>query len=288
MDSKLIEVAGLHKRYPKFELGPLSFELESGAVLGLIGPNGAGKSTTIKLLLGLARPDAGTVRLCGLDHRNEVAIRQQVGYVGEEINLYRTVPAGWLVRFMSRFYDHWDDALCRSLVAKFRIPLDRRVKELSHGNQVKLAVTLALAHRPRLLLLDEPMNGLDPLARHDLLREIMNVVQDEHRSVLLSTHLLSDLQVADQVMLVSDGQVALHSEREMLLADWKQLAFPMADQERLRPYLRVIRTDGQSCLAITDCYRRLRAERSDLLAGVDVQPLDLDSLMRAVVRGEVG
>ncbi|MGE5675415.1 MAG: ATP-binding cassette domain-containing protein, partial [Mycobacterium leprae] len=111
MGNRIMEVEGLTKRYRGFQLGPLSFELESGAVLGFIGPNGAGKSTTIKLLLQLVQPDGGTVRLCGLDQRHEVAIRQQVGYVGEEINLYPTVPAGWLVRFISRFYDHWDEAL---------------------------------------------------------------------------------------------------------------------------------------------------------------------------------
>ncbi len=288
MNSKTIEVEALQKRYPKFQLGPLSFELENGAVLGFIGPNGAGKSTTIKLLLRLVRPDGGAVRICGLDHRDEAGVRQQVGYVGDTTNLYPAVPAGWLVRFISRFYDTWDDSLCRSLVEKFRIPLDRRVKELSRGNQVKLALTLALAHRPRLLLLDEPMNGLDPLARHDLLREIMTVVQDEHRSVLLSTHLLSDLQVADRVILINEGQIALQAERESLLADWKQIGFPRAQEEGLRPYLRIVRSDRHGCLGVTDCFRRLRAERSDLLATLDVQPMDLDSLMRAVVRGEVG
>ncbi|MGB9919234.1 MAG: ABC transporter ATP-binding protein [Moorellales bacterium] len=283
-----LEVLGLEKRFSGFTLGPLSFVLPSGHIMGLVGPNGAGKTTLIRCLLNLSRPSEGRIRVLGLDSRQqELTIRQMVGYVSELHPYYQDMTVAWTVRFRARFYRFWDQRLCEELLAKYEVPARKRIKELSKGTRAKLSLALALAHRPRLLVLDEPMSGLDPLARHDVLQEMLAFVQDEDRAVLFSTHILDDVErVADYVVILNRGKLLFCGEKDDLLADWKSVSFPADRLEELRPWLRVWRREGNRCLAVTDRFRDLAKRQREGGYQVETTPLSLDELLLALARPE--
>jgi len=283
-----LEVEGLEKRFPGFTLGPLSFALPAGHVLGLVGPNGAGKTTLIRCLLNLSRPSGGRIRVLGMDSRDEeLAIRQLVGYVSETHPYYQDMTVEWTVRFRARFYRSWDHRLCRELLDKYDVPVRKRIKELSKGTRAKLSLVLALAHRPRLLVLDEPMAGLDPLARHDVLQEMLAFVQEEDRAVLFSTHILEDVErVADYVAIVNRGKLLFYGEKDDLLADWKCLAFPADRLEELRPWLKAWRRDGGRCLGVTDRFRALAEGQPEAGYRLEISPLGLDELLLVLARPE--
>lgn len=267
------QVNGLKKRFGIFELRIDELALPRGYVLGLLGPNGAGKSTLIKSLLNLVYPDAGRVQVLGLEQpRHETEIKRRVGYVSELPSYYPDMSVGWTVDFVSRYYPTWDPVLAQRYLTMFGLDPSKLVKELSRGMQVKLALTLALSHKPDLLILDEPTSGLDPLVRAELLEEIAAVLQDEHRSVLFSSHITQDVeQVADYVAIVGDGRLVDFAEKEDLLARWKRIRGTVpssvassAGGNDVREMFREYRTDGQRFNAVTD--RFSDAWRNELLA----------------------
>ncbi|KYH33339.1 ABC transporter ATP-binding protein [Neomoorella mulderi] len=286
-----LEVQNLKKSFPGFTLGPLSLELPAGYIMGFIGPNGAGKSTTIKCLLNLFHPDDGEIRVYGLDsHRDELEIRQVVGYVAETHPYYQDMTVAWTAGFYARLYRHWDDGLCRRLLEKFNVPRDRKIKELSKGTRAKLSLALALAHHPRLLILDEPMAGLDPIARHDVLQEMLAFIQDETRAIFFSTHIMEDVEkVADYVAVLNEGRLLLCQEKDDLLADWKGLAFPASRLEELKPWLKTWQQEGGRCLGVTGSYRDLLQQRPEAARYLEASPLKLEDLLLAAVRqGKTG
>jgi ABC-2 type transport system ATP-binding protein len=284
--SAALEVQNLKKSFPGFNLGPLSLELPAGYIMGFIGPNGAGKSTTIKCLLNLFHPDAGEIRVCGLDsRRDELGIRQVVGYVAETHPYYRDMTVSWTAGFYARLYRQWDDGLCRRLLEKFNVPRDRKIKELSKGTRAKLSLALALAHRRRLLILDEPMAGLDPVARHDVLQEMLAFIQDEERAIFFSTHIMEDVEkVADYVAVLHEGRLLLCQEKDDLLADWKRLAFPASRLEELKPWLKTWQQEGGRCLGVTGSYRDLLQQLPEATRYLETSPLKLEDLLLAAVR----
>ncbi len=234
-----LEIRGLTKDYGDFVLKDVSFSLPHGYIMGFIGQNGAGKSTTIKCIMNLVHPDRGSVRVFGLDAlRNEEEAKQLVGYVGEEQPFYDEFTAAQTARFVARFYSQWDEGLFKGLCRKYGISLDKKVKSLSKGTRVKFALSLALAHRPKLLILDEPMSGLDPVARHEVLQELLDVIQDENRSVFFSTHIVDDLErVADYVGLIHRGTLLFSREKDEVLSNWKRITLPAELASRLKPYV---------------------------------------------------
>ena len=239
--SRAFELYGVEKAFGDFTLRADRLLLDRGYVMGLIGANGAGKSTLIKILLNLIHPDRGRVRLLGLDQpRHEIAIKRRVGYVSELPGFYPEMTVGWTLRFVSRHYPTWNHERERELLTKFGLNPKKAVKELSRGMQVKLALTLALAFEPDLLILDEPTSGLDPLARGEFLQEMLDVVRDERRSVLFSSHITQDVEkVADYVAMIKAGQIVEHSEKDGLMARWKRVsgAIPDGDVALFKPVL---------------------------------------------------
>ena len=157
-----LEVSGLEKYYPRVRLGPLNLTVPSGSIYGLLGPNGAGKTTLIDLIFGMGSPDAGTIKVCGYDHeRDEVAVKQRAAYVGPDLNFIAWGKIGRAIRFNRGFRPTWDDGYCARLMQDFGISADDRIGTLSFGGRTKLALLLALAWRPPLLVLDEPTTGID-------------------------------------------------------------------------------------------------------------------------------
>ncbi len=208
----ILRVEGLCKRYPGFALEDVSFSLEEGSIMGFIGRNGAGKTTALKSILGLVHPDAGRVELCGVDHAaNETQCRRQTGIVLGEVDYYQTAKLRDIAAVTRRFYPGWDEEYYRQLLSDFSLTDSKRVKELSAGMRVKFSLAMALAHRPKLLLLDEPTSGLDPVSRDELTGIFLSVVRDGGRSILFSTHIISDLEkCADTITYIKDGRI-LHS-----------------------------------------------------------------------------
>ena len=192
----VLEVQGLTKRYPAFTLNGVSFDVPQGAVMGFIGRNGAGKSTTLKSILGMVHPDAGAVRVFGMDYaENERAIRRELGVVLGGIDFYPKKKIKTITDVTRRFYDNWDEEKYRHYLELFHIDESKRVDQLSSGMKVKYMIALALSHNARLLILDEPTSGLDPVSRDELtelLRQMSSVaVNIKQRAVLYAHHLRS-------------------------------------------------------------------------------------------------
>ncbi len=221
----ILEISNLKKIYREFTLDNISLALPRGYIMGLVGPNGAGKSTTIKAIMNLINYDSGNIKLFGLDYENsEEEIKNKIGYVGEEQFFYEDMSVKWIEKFISQHYKQWHSDTFYSLLERFNVSSTKKVQELSKGMRVKLALALALAHNPELLILDEPTSGLDPVIRSEILKILLEVIQDENKSVLFSTHITEDVEkIADYVTYLIDGRIVLSAPKDELLEKWKVL-----------------------------------------------------------------
>jgi ABC-2 type transport system ATP-binding protein len=226
----------LAKRYAKtWALRDCTLSLPQGRVVALVGPNGAGKTTLLHLAVGLIRPTSGTVEVFGAPVDGAgVALRAQVGFVAQEHPLYRGFTVADLLHLGRSLNASWDQALAERRLDGLGIPLARRAGKLSGGQQVQVALTLALAKRPRLLVLDEPVANLDPLARRDFLRALMDAVAADGLTVLLSSHVIAELErVCDHLVLLRDGRVRLAADIDDLLAGHRLLVGPRRTDDEL-------------------------------------------------------
>lgn len=214
-----IEVDGLCKNYPSFSLQDVSLHLESGSIMGFIGENGAGKSTTIKAILGLLHTDSGRIRLFGEDAAaNGRRLKEDIGVVFDECHFHDTLTAKLIGTFMKGIYHNWDMSVYLDYLRRFSLPADKMVKELSRGMKMKLAIACALSHRPKLLILDEATSGLDPVVRNEILDVFLDFIQDESHSILLSSHITSDLdKIADYITLIHQGKILFSRSKDDLL-----------------------------------------------------------------------
>ena len=217
--NNLLEVRGLCKRYGDFALQEVSFALPPGYVMGLVGANGAGKTTVIKAILSLIRRDAGEIRLFGLENtRNTETVHQQVGAVLDFNYFLSSWRMADVEKAAAPFYKSWDSAQFHALLQRFDIDPKKRVKELSHGMKMKLSLAVALSHDARLLILDEPTGGLDSASRQEVCEILREFALDERRSVLFSTHIVTDLEkVADYITFLRDGKILFTETKEALL-----------------------------------------------------------------------
>ena len=226
-------LSGLIKRWPGFQLGPLDLILESGTVLALVGPNGAGKTTTLNCMAGLIVPDEGGTEVYGSPvHPTQTEFRSDVGYVGEENGFFQ----GWNARrnldFLAKLMPGWSKDRARRLAERFGLPMDKPVNKLSRGNRTKLALVAALAHGPKLLLLDEPTAGLDPVVRSEVLDVLWEITEDGKHAVLYSTHVLSDInRLADELAFLRDGQLVLRTGRDELSESWRRVSFRLQNED---------------------------------------------------------
>jgi ABC-2 type transport system ATP-binding protein len=222
MTEQALQLSGVRKTFKGFTLNDVSFSLPKGYVMGLVGPNGAGKTTIIKLIMNLIAPEAGEIRILGLDSRKQEAeARAQIGFVYDVMPFYADVSLRDTKRAMAPFYRKWNESLFQELAATFDLPLKKKVKKLSQGMRTKFALALALSHEAELLILDEPTTGLDPVFRRELLHGLSGLLQDEGKSVLFSTHITSDLErIADYVTFIRDGSILLTETREELREVW--------------------------------------------------------------------
>ena len=211
----VLEINNLTKKYSAFELKSISFQIKAGEVMGFIGRNGAGKTTALKSILNLVHPDAGNVRILGMDYPdNEDEIKQQIGYVVGGTNYYKRKKLKDIVAITRIFYDNWDDESYRHYLNAFKLDENKRIMELSEGMKVKFYLTLALSHQARLLILDEPTSGLDPVSR-DEINEIFRKLAEKGVAILFSTHITSDLEkCADTITYIKNGELLLSTKKE--------------------------------------------------------------------------
>lgn len=223
MGEYILSVDNLCKSYETFSLKDVGFKIPRGYIMGFIGKNGAGKSTTIKCIMNLIPFESGTIKLFDLDNRQySDEIKQRIGYVSEEQYFYENMNVGWTANFFGGFFPNWDKNYCGALLERFAINPSKKVKELSKGMKMKLALTLALSHKPELLILDEPTSGLDPVVRDELLELLLEIVQDESRSVFFSSHITSDIEkIADFVTIIDDGKIVLSDEKDAIIDKWR-------------------------------------------------------------------
>jgi ABC-2 type transport system ATP-binding protein len=225
MSNLAIELDQVEKAYRFFRLSDLRLRLEPGQIMGFVGPNGAGKSTTIRILMGMIRQDRGSVRVLGHAMPAEQAeAKRDIGFVAEDERLQTSATLAWHMRFVASIYPGWDASYAATLLHRFNLHADQTIKHLSHGERVKAVLLLTLARRPRLLLLDEPTTGLDPVARHEILAELMDVVRDERRSILFSSHNTQDVeQISDHITFIDRGRIIDSSDKEAFLDRWRRL-----------------------------------------------------------------
>ena len=214
-----IEIKGLCKSYGDFALKNIDLTLPGGSILGLIGENGAGKTTTIKCILNLIRRDAGEISLLGYDNvREEQLAKQDIGLVLDECFFHYTLRPLDVGKILAPAYREWDQKLFRDYLGKFGLPEKKLIKEFSRGMKMKLSLSAALAHRPKLLILDEATAGLDPVVRDEILDEFLGLIQDEDHAILMSSHITSDLEkVADYIAYIHQGEVVLSDAKDNIL-----------------------------------------------------------------------
>ena len=216
-----IEIKGLTKTYPGFTLGPLDLAVPGGSVVGLIGENGAGKSTTIRLLLDLTRPESGEISILGRPVSELPALKEEIGIVLDEPGLPAALTARQIGRVLRDAYRNWDESAWEENLRRFSIPADKKFAELSNGTKMKLSLSAALSHRARLLILDEATNGLDPVMRDEVVDILMEFTRDEEHSILISSHIVSDLEkLCDYIAFLHKGKLIVFEEKDVLSGEY--------------------------------------------------------------------
>jgi ABC-2 type transport system ATP-binding protein len=223
--TKHIEMRGVSKAFRFFTLQDISLDLDPGQVMGFVGPNGAGKSTTIRLAMGLIAADVGEIRVLGCPMPEAQAFaKRDIGYVSADMRLMPNATVGWHMKLVSSIYPGWDAAYAATLIKRFNLRTEQSARTLSHGEHIKASLMLALARRPRLLILDEPTTGLDPVARHEMITEFMDVLRDENRSILFSSHNTVDVErISDRITFLDRGRVVASSDKDQFLERWRRI-----------------------------------------------------------------
>lgn len=218
----VLKASHLVKNYPGFSLKDVSLNLPSGCIMGFIGENGAGKSTTFKALLDLIRLDGGIITFWGQTlAENSAQLKEDIGIVFDNMNFYETLTPKQIGRICSSTYKNWDAKIYQNYLTRFSLPEQKELKTFSKGMQVKQSLAVALSHNPKLLILDEATSGLDPVVRDDILDIFLDFVQDEQHSILVSSHITSDLEkIADYITFIHDGKIIFSESKDALLYDY--------------------------------------------------------------------
>jgi ABC-2 type transport system ATP-binding protein len=249
-----IRTQGLGKRYgSKWALQDCTIEVPEGSVTALVGPNGAGKTTLLQLAVGLTRPSAGDVAVLGLSPRDP-ALLARVGFVGQEHPLHRGFTVAETLKLGRKLNPAWDDALAHERVQRLDLPLDRAVGRLSGGQRAQVALTVALAKRPELLLLDEPVASLDPLARREFLNSLMEAVSETGLTVILSSHIIAELErVCDHLVILAQARAELAGPIDEIVAGHRLLTGPRTEATavaRMHDVIRERHTERQTTLLV--------------------------------------
>jgi ABC-2 type transport system ATP-binding protein len=293
MNSPAIDFQNVHKAFRKNQvLRGMSLHVEPGKTFAFLGRNGAGKTTAIRMLMGLLKADEGFVTVLGRNPEiDPIGVRQRVGYLAEDQTMYGWMRCDEILRFLAPFYPTWDHQLALKYARDFEVPLGTKIKHLSKGQNVRLSLVLALAHRPEVVILDDPSLGLDPIMRKQFNRDLITHLQGEGRTVFYSSHLLYEVEpVADEVAILDQGRIVRQSETEALRKDVKQVILAPEAAAVLNSDVKVLdrHAEGRELSLVIEgaekAIERLEYE------GVEhrVVDLNLDEIFEAYVTGNSG
>ncbi len=217
-----LEIRNLTKTYPGFKLDNINLTLPSGCIMGLIGENGAGKSTTIKLILDMIHKDSGSITILGKDNRDNIELtKEDIGVVMDEVGIPECLTVKQVGKVMMHTFQNWDEAEYARLVQKLALPDKKQFKEFSRGMKMKLGIAIAMSHNSKLLILDEATSGLDPVVRDEVVEMFSDFTRDENHSILISSHIVSDLEkLCDYIAFLHKGKLLLCEEKDQLLAEY--------------------------------------------------------------------
>lgn len=280
-----LEIHELTKKYEDFTLDHISFQVPSGSIVGLIGENGAGKTSTINAVLGLIKKDSGEIEILGENADNlSSPVKEEIGVVFDGSNFSEELTPVKLNKVLRDVYSSWDQALFRKLLEQMEVPLSKKIKTFSKGMKMKLSIAVALAHHPRLLILDEATSSLDPVMRDDILDMFLDFVQDEEHSILVSSHITSDLEkVADYIVFIHKGKIIFAKSKDELLENYGIIKCGREQFEALDKEDQIIyrRLDYEWQVLTAD---RNRAQKKYPKALVI--PATIDEIMLLYVKGE--
>lgn len=274
-----IEIRNLTKTYPKFKLDNLNLTLPSGCIMGLIGKNGAGKSTTIKLILDMIHTNSGTVTILGRDNQKDIQItKQDVGVVLDEVGLPECLTVRQVGKIMKLTYTNWDDEVFMALVEKLAIPEKKAFKEFSRGMKMKLGIAIALSHHPKLLILDEATNGLDPVIRDEVVEMFSEFTRDENHSILISSHIVSDLEkLCDYIAFLHQGKLLICEEKDVLLGMYGMIHCSARQLEELEPSSVMYKKESPYGVEAVVLHEAIPS-------GMNVSPISIEELFVAMVK----
>jgi ABC-2 type transport system ATP-binding protein len=296
MNEPAIKIKGLRFSYGREEvLRGVDLEVPAGSIFGFLGRNGAGKTTTIKILLGLLKSDAGVCAINGLDSQKDVmAVRRSVGYMAEDQQMFGWMQVGQIIKWVGSFYPGWDQKFVEELVDFLELPRKSKVKSLSKGQNSRLALLLALGHRPKVVILDDPTLGLDPIARKDFLRYVIGLLQSNQATVFFSSHLLYEIEpVADYVAILEDGVIVKAGKTDELRQSVKKVLVRCEGDYKfdgVGGILDVAKAGERIAVTVED-YNDAKQEAIEKIGQcsiVDVMSLNLDEIFEAYVIGNRG
>jgi len=286
MSENILEIRELSKDYGDFVLDKISFSLPRGVIMGLIGENGAGKSTTINCILNEIQKSSGTIRIFGKDHStDEIEIKDRLGVVFDENHFPDIFTPEEIGKFMSGIYSAWEWQLYHQFLEKFELPKDKKIKDFSKGMKVKLAFAVALSHNAELLILDEATSGLDPIIRDDVLDMLIDFVQDESHSVLVSSHITSDLEkVADYITFIHKGKLIFTQDKDTLIDNYGIISCGAAvfDTINKSEVIAYRKEDYQFKVLVNN-----RTKAAKQYPNAIVSPATIEEIMLFYIKGEI-
>ncbi len=278
-----LTISGLTKTYPDFVLDHVSFTVPSGSIVGLIGENGAGKSTTIHAAIGLIQKEAGHAAILGKEEL-DAETREQIGVVFDGSNYPEILSPKKISRVMKHIYRSWDEPAYLRLLKQFSLPPDKPIRQFSKGMKMKLAITTALSHHSKLLILDEATSGLDPVIRDDILDMLLDFVQDEEHSILISSHITSDLEkIADYIVFIHEGKVVFSKPKDELTEQYGIIKCGAAQFDAIEKSDIIVsrKMDYEWQVLISDRDKMQKKYRDALIV-----PAAIDEIMLLYIKGE--
>ena len=274
-----LEIRNLTKTYPGFTLDNLNLTLPSGCIMGLIGENGAGKSTTIKLILDMIHKDSGSIIILGKDNTDGIELtKEDIGVVMDEVGIPECLTVKQVGKVMKNTFRNWDDAEYTRLIQKLALPEKKQFKEFSRGMKMKLGIAIALSHNAKLLLLDEATSGLDPVVRDEVVEMFSDFTRDENHSILISSHIVSDLEkLCDYVAFLHKGKLLLCEEKDQLRAEYGLIHCTSEELQNLPA--EAIKYKKENPYGI-----EAMVLRNAVPAGVNVSPISIEELFVFMVK----
>ena len=274
-----LEIRNLTKLYPGFTLDDLNLTLPSGCIMGLIGENGAGKSTTIKLILDIIHKDSGSITILGKDNTDGIELtKEDIGVVMDEVGIPECFTVKQVGNVMRHTFRNWDDAEYSRLVQKLALPDKKQFKEFSRGMKMKLGIAIALSHNAKLLILDEATSGLDPVVRDEVVEMLSDFTRDENHSILISSHIVSDLEkLCDYIAFIHKGKLLLCEEKDQLLSEYGLIHCTTEELQRIPA--EAIKYKKENPYGV-----EVMVQRSAIPSSVNVSPISIEELFVFMVK----